>query len=180
MKYSLPAALVLSGLFLVACGSDENQSDVDAMISDAEVKSCMDERDIAMLDAVNKARRQSRNCGGQFKAAVSPLEWDCTVEKSAQIHTEDMARIGFLDHTGSDGSSTGDRLTRVNYDFWGWAENIAYGQSSVDEVMDAWIKSPGHCSNIMSPNQTVFGLGYAQSSRGVKYWTQVFAVPAGG
>lgn len=183
MRYALlPITFVVSGFFLAACNSESTEDDVNAMLVDAEVKSCMDERDIAMLDAVNKARSQARNCGNEFKPAVAPLEWDCTVEKAAQIHTEDMARVEFLDHTGSDGSDVGDRLSRVGYAYWGWAENIAYGQSTVEEVMAGWLESPGHCRNIMSANQTVFGSGYVQSSnRNFRhFWTQVFAVPAGG
>lgn len=178
---------VCSGFLLAGCDDEQTAANnVDGLplsASDGLVLNCMDDRDIAMLDAVNKARSKARSCGSAgMMQAVSPLQWDCTVEKAAQIHNDDMAANRFLNHTGSDGSSPGGRLARVNYDNWGWAENIAQGQANVAEVMDGWLKSDGHCANIMSPTQKVFGSAYNANpgSRFQTYWTQLFAIPAGG
>jgi uncharacterized protein YkwD len=56
-------------------------------------------------------------------------------------------------------------------------ENIASGVPTAREVVDGWLASPGHCSNIMDPRFTEMGVAYAteRRSRGVIYWTQVFA-----
>lgn len=147
--------------------------------SQATIDSCMSARDIAMLASVNKARSASRACGQDQMSAVGPLQWDCTVAESAQIHSDDMGRNNFFDHDGSDGSSAGDRLARVGYRFRSWGENIAAGQRDVDSVMRGWLDSPGHCRNIMSPRQAEFGLGYAEGANTEysRYWTQVFATP---
>ena len=43
--------------------------------------------------------------------------------------------------------------------------------------MAAWLKSPGHCANIMASDVTRVGLGHAtvQGSPYVHYWVQDFA-----
>jgi uncharacterized protein YkwD len=53
-------------------------------------------------------------------------------------------------------------------------ENIAYGQRTPAEVMNDWMNSPGHRSNIMNPTYTEIGVGLAKNSSGVCYWTQQF------
>jgi uncharacterized protein YkwD len=125
-----------------------------------------------MLAAVNEARSQSRFCGSDFKPAVSPLEWNDLLEEAAQTHTQDMSDNGFFSHIGSDGSTPGDRLSNVGYDWSGYGENIALGYMSIEDVMSAWLDSPGHCSNIMNPFWKDMGAAEVNL-----YWTQMFATP---
>jgi uncharacterized protein YkwD len=58
-------------------------------------------------------------------------------------------------------------------------ENIAGGQQTPQEVVDAWLRSPGHCRNIMG-DFTHLGVSYVNrpGTTYVNYWTQVFATPA--
>ncbi|PSW21850.1 CAP domain-containing protein [Photobacterium sanctipauli] len=132
-----------------------------------------------MLYAVNLARSEAQNCGGEMMPAVPALEWDLDLEAAAYRHSSDMANLGFMDHTGSDGSSPGDRIADTGYQSSAWAENVAAGQRDIDEVMTAWMNSPGHCKNIMSANVTEMGASLVENP-GVGYsyyWTQVFARP---
>jgi uncharacterized protein YkwD len=56
-------------------------------------------------------------------------------------------------------------------------ENIAFGKMTSKQVIDAWLKSPGHKANIEGPfNYT--GVGVAKDSRGVVYYTQIFVKSA--
>jgi len=57
------------------------------------------------------------------------------------------------------------------------AENIAYGQNTPQEVMNSWMNSPGHRSNILSSSCTQIGVGAAKNSNGTIYWTQMFIKP---
>jgi len=62
----------------------------------------------------------------------------------------------------------------VNYHIVG--ENIAGGQSSVEEVMKALLNSPKHCANIMNPDYKEVGVAVVvnpDSEYGI-YWTQNF------
>ncbi|MGO1693891.1 MAG: CAP domain-containing protein [Marinobacter sp.] len=55
----------------------------------------------------------------------------------------------------------------------------AAGQNSVDQVVDGWLSSPGHCANIMRVEFTEMGAARIEAP-GSKYspvWTQVFARP---
>lgn len=136
----------------------------------------------SMLDAVNAFRAGTRTCGSQGSfSAVPALSWSCELETAALAHSADMANNNFFSHTGSDGSSAGDRATRAGYSWSAWGENIAAGggYDSVNAVLQGWINSPGHCANLMSASVTNLGAARytsATSSYGI-YWTQVFGRP---
>jgi uncharacterized protein YkwD len=92
-----------------------------------------------------------------------------------------MAAQYKFSHTGAGGSSVGDRLTAAGYDWSRWAENIAAGRSTASGTVNQWLDSPGHCHNLMSPQVTETGVGYAYNSAAPyrHYWTHDFARPAG-
>ena len=50
-------------------------------------------------------------------------------------------------------------------------ENIAMGQTTPEQVVQAWMNSPGHRENIMNSSFTHIGVGYVASGN---YWTQMF------
>jgi uncharacterized protein YkwD len=57
------------------------------------------------------------------------------------------------------------------------AENIAAGQKDMESVMDSWMKSMGHRSNILNRSFTNIGCGYAISKNGTPYWCVCFGTP---
>jgi len=135
--------------------------------------------DKAMLDAVNAARAQGRSCGGSYYQAAPALTWSCGLSKVALGHSTDMATHNFFSHTGSDGLTVGQRVSNAGYRWSAVGENIAAGYADVTKVMDGWLKSAGHCANIMNRNYTQLGAASYRSSGssyGI-YWTQVFARP---
>jgi uncharacterized protein YkwD len=109
------------------------------------------------------------------KAGCSPLTENAKLTKAAQDHSQDMADHQNMSHTGSDGSSMADRLTRVGYAFRTAGENVAYGYSSPESVMDGWMNSPGHKANILNCAFKEIGIGLAQPGF---YWTQDFGATA--
>lgn len=132
-----------------------------------------------MLALVNAARAAARNCGGKQFDAARPLRWSQALEKSAASHAADMAANSYFSHTGRDGSTSAQRVARAGYDYRMTGENIAAGQLSPDEAVAGWIKSPGHCANLMQSAYTEMGVAYSvntTSKMGV-YWVQNFGVP---
>ncbi|MCE4535957.1 CAP domain-containing protein [Pelomonas sp. P7] len=134
-----------------------------------------------MLAAVNARRRAGASCGtrGSFPAAPD-LAWNAAITQAAVAHSDDMVARNFFDHTGSDGSSPGDRMTAAGYPWRGWGENIAAGQSSVAEVVDGWMKSDGHCANLMNAAFRDIGVACVAGNAGTpyrSYWTQDFGTP---
>ncbi|MFD7701378.1 CAP domain-containing protein [Streptomyces caelestis] len=105
------------------------------------------------------------------KAGCSPVKANPTLTEAAQDHSKDMAASGTMSHTGSDGSSPGDRITRAGYSWSTYGENVAYGYSTPEQVMTGWMNSPGHKENILNCAFKEIGVGLAQPG---SYWTQDF------
>ena len=130
-----------------------------------------------VLTLVNEARAQPRKCGRTSFAATTPLTLSATLNKAALQHAQDMARNSHFEHHGTDGSTPAERATRAGYRWRNVAENIAAGAPSAQAVVDGWLKSPGHCVNIMGAQYREMGIAYAlnpKSEAGI-YWAQTFA-----
>lgn len=138
-------------------------------------------RDHAMekriLEPVNEARIKGRKCGNKYYKAVRPLVWNEMLGQTSLHHSLDMAKNGFLSHTGSDGSNPGDRLSRVGYNWVVYGENVGQGYRNPEEAVQGWLKSEMHCKNIMNPEFKEVGSAYARSSSLRTYWTLVFGTP---
>ena len=122
-----------------------------------------------LLQLVNSYRISGCDCGsaGRF-AATAPVVWNDQLEQAALDHSEDMFTNKFLSHTGSDGSNPGTRIKRHGYNGKTYGENIASGYQTEKSVIEGWIKSPGHCKNIMNPAYKEIGV-----ARKGNYWTLV-------
>ncbi len=121
----------------------------------------------ALLVAHNRERKQEK---------LGPLKLSPKLCESAAIHARDMAGHEKLDHTGSDGSTVVDRVKRVGYIYVRVGENIANGQKTVNQVMDTWMKSPGHRANILA-DFTEMGAARVEDDEGMNYWCVNFGIP---
>ncbi|HZX57707.1 MAG TPA: CAP domain-containing protein [Mucilaginibacter sp.] len=126
------------------------------------------------LARINKARHEGCHCGDVYMAPAPPMVWNNDLENAAQNHAEDMSAQKYFSHTSKDGRTMSDRVIAVGYTYKGYksfavGENIAEGQESIAEVMDGWLKSPGHCKNLMNPSFKEVGIAYFN-----KYWVQDF------
>lgn len=132
-----------------------------------------------LLGLLNTARQQARQCGAQAFAAAPALAWNDNLAKAAEGHSRAMANQNFFDHKGRDGSTPGDRAELAGYLGGAIGENIAAGQDTPAKVVDGWLASPGHCANLMSPQFSELGAGYAADPRseGGIYWTALFGAP---
>lgn len=134
-----------------------------------------------VLRLTNQARAQGWNCDSQRPGGpgLPPLKGNATLDIAAQAQSAGMALYGYFDHTSAlDGSSPLRRVQAAGMNPTSVAENIAAGQQTPQEVVDAWLRSPGHCRNIMG-DFTMVGLSYVQrpGTKFTRYWTQVFARP---
>ena len=129
-----------------------------------------------VLELTNEARAHARRCGGTTFQAVPPLALNGLLERAALDHSLDMAAHNYMDHTGRDGSSPADRISRTGYKWRLVGENLASGMMTPDEAVAGWLQSPHHCANLMTARFTEMGLGFAvnaSTDAGV-YWTQTF------
>lgn len=133
-----------------------------------------------MLEAVNARRAAGASCGtqGQFPPAAA-LTWNAALTQAAAGHSEDMVANNFFSHTGSNGSNVGDRATAAGYNWRTVGENIAAGQSSIAQVVDGWMKSDGHCANLMNAAYRDIGVACVAGNANTRYrtyWTQNFGM----
>lgn len=102
------------------------------------------------------------------------VTYDARLGRAAEGHANDMLRNNFFSHTGSDGSSVGDRVTAQGYRWRTVGENIARGQRDEADVLRAWVNSPGHQRNNVNPNFEDFALAKAGTGSR-QYWVLVLA-----
>ncbi len=124
------------------------------------------------LSQVNALRTKARSCGGKYFPATTPLQLNEALNLAAYHHSLDMSSHQFLDHQSSNGDNLTERLDRVKYAWRAVGENIAHNQRNVEQVLKDWLSSPGHCSNLMSPDFEQTGIAQVNW-----YWTQVYATP---
>lgn len=129
-----------------------------------------------VLRLVNEARAKPRQCGSRAFPAVLPLKLSPLLSRAALAHAKDMSANKLFEHRGSDGSMPADRVLRAGYNWVSVGENIAEGAANAEVVVQGWIKSPGHCANIMSAQYEEMGLAYFTdfAHKGDIYWAQTF------
>ncbi|MBF5044841.1 matrixin family metalloprotease [Aggregicoccus sp. 17bor-14] len=129
-----------------------------------------------VLELVNQARAAGATCGTTAYAPAPALALDARLRTAARLHSQDMADQNYFSHTSLDGRSPGDRMAAAGYTGGTWGENIAAGQTTPESVMQGWMASAGHCTNIMNPNYRLIGVGYGANSASTYrvYWTQDF------
>ena len=106
------------------------------------------------------------------KEGLPALKVDETLQAAALARAKETVRL--FSHTRPNGTSCFTILKEYGISYHYAGENIAYGQRSPEEVVDAWMNSKGHRANIMNKNFTTIGIGYYQTANGTKYWSQLF------
>ena len=181
--------LILSALTLSTTFANDvviiSIDDITVVINEATTES-------TYLDAINKARSITQDCGEYGEMPPVPaLKWNTQLTFAAMIHSNDLAESNTFSHTGSGessdvvaqlyhpgtGSTMQERIEYAGYTEWTYiGENIAAGYNTVQEVIDAWISSPGHCANLMKEEFTEVGMSRIDNDNSTykSYWTQDF------
>jgi uncharacterized protein YkwD len=132
-----------------------------------------------VLQLTNAARVQPRRCGLRAYAAAPPLALNATLGRAALAYAQELASHGYMDHTGRDGSSPAQRITRSGYHWREVGENLASGIMTPEEVVAGWLGSAHHCANLMDPAFTEMGVAFGvnpRDARGV-YWAMELGRP---
>lgn len=119
-----------------------------------------------MLRLINQHRTEGSNCG----APTHPLQSALALRCAARLHSKDMDERDFYQHVNPDRDGPRERMEAVGFIDGPWAENIVKGPTSAEEAMEGFMESPGHCSNIMSPELSAVGIGVHGTT-----WTQAFS-----
>jgi uncharacterized YkwD family protein/spore coat assembly protein SafA len=108
------------------------------------------------------------------KKGLAPLAANWQLARVARYKSQDMINKNYFSHTSPTYGSPFDMMEAFGVRFSAAGENIAMGQRTPAEVVTAWMNSPGHRANILSPSYNQLGVGLATSSSGKNYWTQMF------
>ncbi|RSD29494.1 sporulation protein [Mesobacillus subterraneus] len=115
-----------------------------------------------VIDLTNEQRR---------KNGLPNLSPDTALSNVAQQKSNDMQAKNYFSHTSPTYGSPFDMMRDFGVTYNSAGENIAMGQQSAEEVVNAWMNSEGHRKNILSPNFTHIGVGHTAQGN---YWTQMF------
>jgi uncharacterized YkwD family protein len=105
------------------------------------------------------------------KKGLAALKVDTALSKVAREKSLDMSKNGYFSHTSPTYGSPFDMMKQFGISYQYAGENIAMGQRTPEEVVQAWMNSEGHRKNILSANFSYIGVGYIESGN---YWTQMF------
>jgi uncharacterized protein YkwD len=109
------------------------------------------------------------------KVRCAPVRVDNRLVRAGRDHSAWMARTGTFSHVGYSGSTFVTRVRATGYTA-PFSENIAYGYRTGAEVVNAWMRSPGHRANLLNCRAKAVGVGAVYNSRGVAYYTQNFGL----
>ena len=100
---------------------------------------------------------------------MNTLELYEPINETAQIKAEDLCMTGVFDHYSANLGYFYNQFNKIGLKYTAGGENIAYGYSTVENVMIGWMNSEGHRANILGEEYTHLGVGYYKG-----YWVQQF------
>jgi uncharacterized protein YkwD len=117
---------------------------------------------------------------------IGPLADNAALGQAATAYSQLMVARSFFDHQSPDGSLLVDRIRAVGYlsgaGDWELGENLGWGQdylSTPRSMVDAWMNSPGHRQNILTPEYRDIGLGLALGSPSDPNWGATYTTDFG-
>ncbi|GEN89472.1 CAP domain-containing protein [Oceanobacillus sp. FSL W8-0428] len=139
-----------------------NKEEAEKNTEDQQADGDVSQFEQEVVDLTNQERE---------KQGLAPLELDSELSKVARAKSKDMQANNYFDHNSPNYGSPFDMMQSFGIDYNTAGENIAQGQQSPEEVVDAWMNSEGHRENIMNGDFTHIGIGYVEDGN---YWTQMF------
>ncbi len=124
-------------------------------------------------DAISEYEKKVTELVNQIRIenGLSPLAWNSELSAVARKKSQDMRDEHYFSHTSPVYGSPFDMMKTFGISYTTAGENIAMGQRTPEEVVEAWMNSPGHRANILNASFTQIGMGYAAEGN---YWTQMF------
>ncbi|WP_338451892.1 CAP domain-containing protein [Niallia oryzisoli] len=103
------------------------------------------------------------------KQGLRSLQHRADVKNVAEKKAMDMINSNYFSHNSPNYGSPFEMLKTFGITYRSAGENIAKGQRSPQEVMNAWMNSSGHRANILNPSYNAIGVGYYNGA-----WVQLF------
>ena len=156
----LPLLALFAVIMLSSCSTDSMDDKADALqisLVTQEAKSI----EVEILDLINNHR---------LSLGLNPLAEMNLVKSVAYSHTDYMVDNDEVSHHNF--YSRSDYL-KSNAGAEKVSENVAFGYSSAESVVRAWIKSEAHKANLEG-DYTNFDVSAEKNSEGRWYYTNIF------
>lgn len=101
-----------------------------------------------LLDLTNSKRQQQ---------GLSALSLNEKLSKAAFSKGESMFAKNYWAHNAPDGTTPWYFIRQAQYDYVYAGENLARGFTKSDDIIEAWMESPTHKENMLSPNYRDIG-----------------------
>lgn len=123
-----------------------------------------------LLEAINAARTN---------ASVPTVARQADLNQAALRFLRDQKFSGRMGHLGEYGSTPANRVAMVGYAASAIGENLAYGPSTPDAVITAWLKDQTARETLFNPDYQDVGIAYVYAIRhsAVYLWCALFAAP---
>ena len=107
---------------------------------------------------------------------LAPVTLNSELGAAAEYHSVDMAMNNYFDHYALDGTDAGTNIQNFGYTGFPYAENIAAGMETAQEVLSGWQNSPDHNATMTNPQYTEVGIGraYNEGTQYGWYWTATY------
>ena len=144
---------------------------VSILVDDPPLPGDLDDLAGDVMERVNRLR---------VKRGLVALEPDDRLASVARMHSEDMARRGYLDHVDPEGRTPADRVESAGIRYTVVGENVVRTQGADDFAeasVRSWLESDGHRANMLNEEYTRTGVGVALDGTGTVYVTQLYLEP---
>jgi len=121
---------------------------------------------LSIIESTNNARIEN---------GLSPLIENTSLDSSALTKANDMISKQYFEHESPNGRGVSDLVSDVHYEYILVGENLAMGPFTTgQDIVDAWMKSPGHRANILQNNYKEIGVGLVKGKyEGKDVWMAV-------
>jgi hypothetical protein len=105
---------------------------------------------------------------------LPPLKLNAQLCDAAQAYVETLAQTGAITHADAHGRRADYRASEAGYFYHRLGENLAAGQPTWERALHAWLNSPDHRANLLTPDYRELGVGFAGSvTRYRTVWAQL-------
>ncbi|GAA4808900.1 CAP domain-containing protein [Litoribaculum gwangyangense] len=156
----LPLVALFAVITLFSCSTDSIDDKVDAIelnLVNVEAKSI----EVEILDLINDHR---------LSKGLNPLTEMNLVKSVAYTHTDYMVDKDEVSHANF---YTRSNYLKTNAGAKTVSENVAYGYSTAQGVVNAWLKSDAHKANLEG-DFTNFDVSAEKNKEGRWYYTNIF------
>lgn len=155
-----PLILVLLAIFMFSCSPESLDDKADALIENVTVPETKT-IELEILELINNHR---------LSEGLNPLQSMTIIKSTAFTHTDYMVDTQTVSHANF---FTRSNYLKSNAGAKSVSENVAYGYSSAQSVVGAWLRSEAHKKN-MEGDFTNFEVSAEKDVDGRWYFTNIF------